>query len=98
MVKFIEKRNTNSIFYFIALIIFVAFVGFTISGEDGLIRLYQLNKIKNGLLQENKTLLLENLATRQELKSLHYGATLENQAHEALGLAYPNETVWLVSN
>lgn len=98
MVRFVQKRDYNSIFYFIALIIFVAFVGFTISGEDGLIRLYQLNKIKQGLLQENKTLLVENLGYRQELKSLHHQSALANQAHESLGLAYPDEVVWLVSN
>ena len=95
MPRFIQKRDTNSIFYIIALVIFVAFAGFTVSGEGGLIRLLQLHKTKNGLLHENRGLLLENLALRQELKSMRHPRALEAEAHKSLGLAYPDEIVWV---
>ncbi|MDO8520370.1 MAG: septum formation initiator family protein [Deltaproteobacteria bacterium] len=97
MARFVQKRDLNSIFYFIALFIFVAFVGFTVSGDEGLIRLYQVHKQKKGLEEVTKSLLLENLTYRQELKSLRTGKRVDIQAHESLGLAYPDEVVWIVS-
>ena len=98
MARFVQKQDTNSIFYTIAIFIFVIFTAFTLIGEEGLIRLYELNQIKKSLAEENRTLLVQNLALRQELKSLNSPRTMEQKAHEFLGLAYPDEKIWLIPN
>lgn len=97
LVKFVDKKNYNFAFYLIAILIFFAFLGFTATGEDGLIRLYQLKKTKDNLEEKNRALLLENLTYRQELKSLHNPDTLSYHAHESPGLVYPNEIVYVTS-
>lgn len=80
-----------------AFVIFFAFAGFTISGEEGLVSLYQLKKTKSELIEKNTELIKENLAHRQEQKSLYQLKTIEHKAHQSLGLVYPDETVYIIN-
>ncbi|MBI2338919.1 MAG: hypothetical protein HYU99_00925 [Deltaproteobacteria bacterium] len=50
--KLIEKRDTNFFFYGLAVAIFFIFLVFTVTGQDGLVRLIQLKRIKQELASE----------------------------------------------
>lgn len=96
--KLIEKKNSNFVFYCLALVIFITFLGFAISGEDGLAQLIHLKKIKVGLLAENRALLEQNLELRLEQKSLYDPETIEYQARKSLGLVYPDEVIYVIED
>lgn len=91
--KIVEKKG-HFVFSLLAVVIFFVFVGFAASGEDGLIRLMQLRKIKLELVQKNKNLMLANLEYRQILKSLYNLKSLEYHAREVIGFVYPDEIVY----
>lgn len=93
--KLVEKKDYNSLFYFLAIVIFVAFLIFTISGNDGLIRLLKLKNIKQQFVAKNRVVLRENLALRLEQKSLYNLKVIENVARQSLGLVYPDEFVFV---
>ncbi len=95
---FISKKNADSIFFILGLVIFLIFFIFTVSGDQGLLRLMQLKKMKDDLAMQNKGLMMSNLALRQEQKSLYDLETLKHQARGSLGLAYPNEVVFVTDS
>ena len=94
--RIIEKRNYGAVFFFLALAIFIAFAIFTINGNDGILRLMKLKKIKAKLVEENNQVMAENLSFRQSIKSLSDAATIERTAHESLGFVHDNETIFII--
>lgn len=93
--KLIEKQNHDTLFYILALIIFFAFLIFTISGQEGMLRLLSLKKTRDELISKNKQLLTENLSLRQQQTNLYNLKTIEHTARESLGLVYPGEIVFV---
>lgn len=93
--KVIEKRETNFFFYFLGVLIFLGFVGFSFNGENGLFRLWQLHQTKKELIAQNRGIKMEILKLRWQQKSLDSGA-IENHIRQNLGWTKPNETVWIV--
>lgn len=96
--KFVDKKDFNSIFYISGVFIFILFFIFTLAGEDGLIRLYQLHKLSFKLKEENTALMREQLEYINEQQSLHNIDNIEYLARQQLGLVFPNETVYLVNS
>lgn len=94
--KLIEKRDYNFIFYWLAVFIFVGFLVFTVTGQDGLVRLIHLKQLKEELAADNEVLLRQNIALRQELKSIKSLRVIEHLARKSLGLVYPDETVFVI--
>lgn len=95
--RLVEKKDFNRIFYLLATFIFAAFTFVTVWGHDGLIALYRLNQLKGKLVAENRQLTKDNLWLKMEQKSLRKPERIEARAHEALGLVYPNETLFLLT-
>ncbi len=93
--KIVQKRNYDTFFTLLALGIFFAFLIFTINGKEGLLKLFQLKKIRNDLIAHNKKLLLENVALLQEQNSLYHLSTVEHVAKASLGLVAPGEFVYI---
>lgn len=93
--KLIDKKNYDALFFLLACVIFFAFLVFTIGGEDGLLKLLQLNKVKSELALKNREILLENLSLRQTQKSLTHPKVIEHLARESLGFVYPDEVVYV---
>lgn len=94
----IEKKNDDSFFYILAFIIFFVFLGVTVGGEDGLLKLLKLKNTRDELIIKNKLLLMENLTLFQEQKSLYDTKTIEHAARSSLGLVYPDEIVYIIKN
>ena len=94
--KLIEKRNTNFVFYWLAVLIFFGFLVFTVTGQDGLVRLIQLKHLKQELAAKNEAMLRKNIALRQEQKNLKGLPVIEHLARKSLGLVYPNEAVFVI--
>lgn len=95
--KLIEKKDFNSLFYLLGVGIFVAFLIFTVSGTEGLFKLWRLKQVKNQIAAENRNLLRENLALSQEQKSLYDLKFVEHIARKSLGFVYPDEIVFVPS-
>lgn len=93
--KLIEKRNFNIFFGILAFFIFTGFCIFTITGNDGLLKLWKLEKARNALSFKNHQLLLENLYLRQEAIAFQSLSSLEKQARETLGFVHPDEIVFI---
>lgn len=94
--KIVARPSYDTFFLLTACAIFFAFLIFTINGEDGLLRLLKLKGMRNELRAKNHALMMENLSLRQEQKSLHSLKTIEQTAHATLGLAYPDEIVFVL--
>lgn len=95
--RLVEKKDFNSVFYWLATGIFVLFILVTVWGHDGLIALYRLNQLKGKLVAENRELIKDNLWLKMEQKSLRKVERIEARAHESLGLVHPNETLFLLT-
>ena len=85
------------VFGVLALLIILLFSVLTITGEDGILRLVELKKIKTRLEEENRKLLQHNLAYRQEIKSLYQIQSVEARAREAMGWVYKDEIIYVDS-
>lgn len=70
----------------------------TVTGEDGLLRLMELKKVKAHLEEENRKLLERNLAYRQEIKSLYQMSAIEARARESMGWVYQDEIIYVDSS
>ena len=93
--KLIEKQNHDTLFYILALMIFFAFLIFTMSGPEGVIRLLSLKKTRNELIAKNKQLLSQNLFLSQQQTNLYDLKAIEYTARESLGFVYPGEVVFV---
>ena len=95
--KLIEKRNFNIFFGILAFFIFATFCVFTLTGNEGLLKLWKLKKAKASLSLKNHQLLVENLNLRQEAIALQNLSSLEKQARETLGFVHPDEIIFIQS-
>ncbi|EKD42560.1 MAG: hypothetical protein ACD_73C00105G0002 [uncultured bacterium] len=95
--KFISKKDYNLMFGVMALVIILVFAILTITGDDGILRLMKLQKVKADMEKENRTLLEQNLAYRQDIKSLYQIPSIEARARESLGWVYPDEVIYVDS-
>ena len=75
----------------------IVFAILTITGDDGILRLMKLQKVKADMEKENRTLLEQNLAYRQDIKSLYQIPSIEARARESLGWVYPDEVIYVDS-
>ncbi len=94
--KIVARHNYDTFFLLVACAIFFVFLILTINGEDGLLKLLKLKGMRNDLRFKNHALMMENLALHQEQKSLKSLKTIEQTAHATLGLAHPDETVFVL--
>lgn len=94
--KLVAKRDYNFIFYWLAVLIFFGFLVFTVTGQDGLVRLVQLRQLKQELAAKNGALLHKNIALRQEQKNLKDLGVIEHLARKSLGLVYADEVVFVI--
>lgn len=94
--RFIKNKHSNGFFYLVAVGIFFSFIGFAVSGENGLIQLIKLRRAQSGLEADNRKLLYQNLELRQQQKSLYQLQTLEYRARKSLGLVYKDEVVYVI--
>lgn len=94
--KNIVERIQNRIFYFIIFVVFVLFVGFTVWGENGILRLLEVNRIKSKVVFENTELLKQNLLFVQEVTRLKEVQFMEQRARTDLGFIKNNEKVFVL--
>lgn len=90
------KIETNRIFWFLGIFIVFIFFSFTIWGEDGLMRLWELKDIRNQISKENKNTLLENLASLQEIENLKESRYVEQIARSELGMIREDEVILVI--
>ena len=91
--KFIEKKYDDTLVALLAFLVFLGFALFTVYGQDGLLRLMELKKMRDGLNTKNKAMMIENFELYQRRKSLYDFKTLEKEAKTSLGLIAPDEIV-----
>lgn len=89
-------RLLKYIYPVVAGVIFLCFIAFAATGENGWLRLWELKGLHAELVEQNRELLYVNLAYRQKQKSLSNWNTIERRARDSFGMAYPDETVFLV--
>lgn len=87
----------HQLFPAFALAIFVAFFFLTVWGENGVLRLVELRRIKAGIESENTDILRENLLFVQQIDKLKDAPYVEQKARSSLGLVRDNETVFVIS-
>lgn len=76
-----------------AVILFLLF--FTVFGERGLLRIYELNRDKREIASRSEALKLENENLKREIEALKSDRRyLESIARKDFGLVRPNETVY----
>lgn len=76
-----------------AVILFLLF--FTVFGERGLLRIYELNREKQELARRSEALKTENDNLKREIEALKSDRRyLESIARKDFGLVRPNETVY----
>ena len=90
------KKNENKIFYWIGIAIFVGFIFVTLWGENGILKLIQLNQTKSALKTENNRLLHQNFEFVQEIKRQKDLFYIEQKARSHLGMVRDNERVYIV--
>lgn len=76
-----------------AVILFILF--FTVFGERGLLRIYELNREMNELVLRSESLKQENENLKREIEALKSDKRyLESIARRDFGLVRPNEVVY----
>jgi cell division protein FtsB len=86
----------NRISTIIILLLSVLMMCFTIAGNHGLLHLRRLNREVESLRKKNDELAQEVSSVRTELEAAQNSdVTLEKTAREQLGLAKPNEVVYI---
>lgn len=76
-----------------AVILFLLF--FTVFGERGVLRIYELNREKREIAKSIEGLQLENENLKREIEALKSDRRyLESIARKDFGLVRPNETVY----
>ncbi|GAM07754.1 cell division protein FtsB [Geobacter sp. OR-1] len=79
-----------------AVILFLLF--FTVFGERGLLRIYELNREKQEMSRRSEALKVENENLKREIEALKSDRRyLESIARKDFGLVRPNETVYQFS-
>lgn len=86
----------NTVFLVGALLVFVAFLGMTVWGDEGLLHLIRLNRMRSEILSENQRLLKENLFYLEDIRSAKSVRYQEQKARSELGMIRQNETVFVV--
>lgn len=84
---------TNQIFLLSSFIIVLMFLAFSVWGDDGLLRLLELKNLRDQIAEENKVVLLDNLANTQEILGLKKTATIEQVARSNLGMIRQDEVI-----
>jgi cell division protein FtsB len=90
----IRKKDYNLVFVLMAVVILVCFAVVGITGENGVLKMIELTRMKNNLSSQNRALLEENISLYQEIKGLHEPSHVERRARE-LGLARPGEIIFV---
>lgn len=80
----------------VTTIILVLFLGYSFRGDDGIGRLFELRQAKLDLIANQYHLLEKNLQLRQTLNHLITSDDIEYLAKAHLGLARPDEVVFVV--
>lgn len=78
------------------LLFFAAFAAIAVTSKNNLHRLAELRTVKRELIQEDLKLVDENKALEQERARLRTPASLEKAARATLGVAKPQETIYVV--
>lgn len=89
-------RIKDGLFYFLGLVVFVAFAVMTIWGNEGLVKLINLREQRSALLQTNHQLLKENLLFLEEINALKKARYVEQTARSKMGLIRKDEVVFVV--
>ena len=86
----------NRISTIIILLLSLLMMCFTIAGNHGLLHLRRLDREVESLRRKNEALTQEAVAVRSQLDAAQNSDTaLEKSAREQLGLAKPNELVYI---
>lgn len=96
VIKNLFNKIHNQFFYLLGVGIFFFFVILSIWGENGLLRLVEMNNIKKQAVSLNQKILQENLLLKQEIERLHDAKYLEQRVRSDLGLIKPNEKVFII--
>ncbi len=96
--QFLDKLKTisfptNQIFLLASFTIVMMFFAFSIWGDDGLLRLLELKNLRDQIAEENKGMLLNNLANTQEILNLKKTTTIEQVARSELGMIRQDEVI-----
>ena len=86
----------DQLFYLFAFSIFFIFIFLTVWGENGILRLVELKRIKENVVSDNGALLRQNLAFVQEIEKLKDSRFVEQRARTDLGMVRASETVFIV--
>lgn len=95
--KNIITQIQNHFFYFLIFAVFVLFFGITVWGENGILRLVAVNRIKSKVAFENAALLKQNLLFVQEVDKLKEAKFLEQRARTDLGFVKTSEKVFMLN-
>jgi len=88
---------TNQFFLLASFLVLIMFFAFAILGSDGLLRLLELKNLRDQIAQENKDMLLQNLANTQEILSMKKTTSIEQVARSELGMIRQDEVVLIFS-
>lgn len=96
--QFLEKLKTisfptNQIFLLSSFVIVMTFLAFSVWGDDGLLRLLELKNLRDQIAEENKDMLMNNLAQTQEILNLNKTTTIEQVARSELGMIRQDEVI-----
>lgn len=95
--RFVEKKYDDTLVALLATLVFLGFALFTIYGQDGLLRLFELKTMRDDLHAKNNALMIENFQLFQKRKSLYDLNTIEKEAKASLGLVGEGEVVIILS-
>ncbi len=89
-----ERQRTKVIYLSIFLCVLLYFGG-VLLGNNGILKYYRLNKIKDSLISEIKNKEIENKKLRAQINSLKEDPFyIEKHAREEFGLAKPDEYIF----
>lgn len=89
------RKMQNLIFLLLAVGVFLTFFYLTLWGENGLLRLVRLYRVKAKMIEANNSLLLQNLEYLQKIRHLKEVKYIEQTARTDLGFVRPNEVVYV---
>lgn len=92
-----QRPERNQIFILVGLFILFMFTTYTIWGEDGLMRLWELKDVRNQIAEENKNVLLQNLSQIEEIQKLKESHYVEQVARSELGMIREDEVILVIA-
>lgn len=96
MLKKLLIKVQNQFFYTFGMLIFVLFFIMTLWGDNGILKLVELKRIRAGIAGENDEILRQNLLYAQEIERLKESGYVEQKARTDLGFVKENETVFVI--